>query len=64
MRNFLMAAAILTSLGATSLVAAHAEDFGGGNGQTGINAYLNEQATNAQLSDPTAPDSVRSHGRP
>ncbi len=66
MRNILFAA-----LAASTLLvgtAAMADEFNGQanqtQNQTGVNAYLDQQATNAQLSDPTAPDSIRSHGHP
>ena len=32
--------------------------------QGGVSAYLDNQATDAELADPTAPNSIRSHGHP
>ena len=67
MRNILMAAVAASALMVGT--AAMADDFSGqpqnqGQDQTGVNAYLDQQATQAQLSDPTARDSIRSHGHP
>ncbi len=61
MRNILLAAVAVSALFVGT--AAMADDFSGQT-QTGVNAYLDQQATSAQLSDPTAPDSLRSHGHP
>jgi hypothetical protein len=63
MRNILFAAVAVSALFVGT--AAMADEFGGQSpSQTGVNAYLDQQATGAQLSDPTAPDSIRSHGHP
>ncbi len=63
MRNILFAAVAASALFAGT--AAMADEFNGQpQTQAGVSAYLNQQATNAQLSDPTAPDSIRSHGHP
>ncbi len=63
MRNILLAAVAVSALFVGT--AAMADDFSGQTQtQTGVNAYLDQQATSAQLSDPTAPDSLRSHGHP
>ncbi len=65
MRNILFAAVAVSALFVGT--AAMADQFDGQNQtatQTGVNAYLDQQATGAQLSDPTAPDSIRSHGHP
>jgi hypothetical protein len=58
MRTTLFATVALAALIAAVSVA-RADDFGD---QSAAVAYLNQQATNAQLSDPTAPNSIRSHG--
>lgn len=67
MRNILFAAVAASALFAGT--AAMADDFNGQaaasqNGVSSYNAYLDQQATNAQLADPTAPNSLRSHGNP
>lgn len=66
MRNTLLAAVAL--FGLTVSTAALADDSGFGGSQTqdqqSVNAYLDQQSTNAQDADPTAPDSIRSHGHP
>ncbi len=66
MSKILLAALTLSML--TLGVVAKADDFAGQqnqqNQQTGVNAYLDDQATNSQLADPTARDSIRSHGHP
>ena len=62
MRNTLFAALALTALLAAGV--ARADEFGGTQTQTGVSAALDNQSANAQDSDPTARDSVRSHGRP
>ena len=45
-------------------VAANADEFAGQSGGQGYQAAVNDQAANAQMADPTAPNSFRSHGRP
>ena len=63
MRNFLMAAVAVTALMSASV--AMADEFNSPQQeQGGVNAYLDNQATDAQLADPTAPNSLRSHGHP
>lgn len=65
MRKTMMAAVAIVALFAGT--AAMADEFNGQNQtqtQNGVNAYMDQQATNAQLADPTAPDSLRSHGHP
>ena len=68
MRNLLMAAVAVAALASGSV--AMADEFNGqpttGDHQTqaGVNTYLDEQATDAQFADPTAPNSLRSHGHP
>ena len=64
MRNILFAAIAASALFAGT--AAMADEFNGqaAANQNGINAYLDQQATNAQVADPTAPNSLRSHGNP
>ena len=64
MRNILFAAIAASALFAGT--AAMADEFNGqaANSQNGINAYLDQQATNSQLADPTAPNSLKSHGHP
>lgn len=65
MRTLLLAAVAASALFAGS--AAMADEFSGqaaAANQNGINAYLDQQAVNAQQADPTAPNSLRSHGRP
>ncbi len=63
MRNFLMAAVAVAALASGS--AAMADDtFGGQPAQAGVNSYLDQQATNSEFADPTAPNSIHSHGHP
>ena len=62
MRNFLMAAVAVAALATGSV--AMADEFNGQQTQGGVNAYLDQQATDSQLADPTAPSSIRSHGHP
>ena len=62
MRNFLIAAVAVAAL--ASGTAAMADEFNGQQSQAGVNAYLDQHATDAQLADPTAPTSIRSHGHP
>lgn len=64
MRNILFAAIAASALFAGT--AAMADEFNGqaANNQSSINAYLDQQAANSQLADPTAPNSLRSHGHP
>ena len=63
MRNILMAAVAAAALMSASV--AMADEFNNDQAQSnGVNAYLDNQATDAQLADPTAPDSIRSHGHP
>ena len=62
MRNFLMAAVAVAALASGSV--AMADEFNGQQSQAGVNAYLDQQATDAQMADPTAPNSIRSHGHP
>ncbi len=62
MRNFLMAAVAVAALASGTV--AMADEFNGQQAQGGVNAYLDQQATDAQLADPTAPNSIRSHGHP
>jgi len=63
MRNLLMAAVAATALMGASV--AMADEFNSPQQQQGgVSAYLDNQATNAELADPTAPDSIRSHGHP
>lgn len=42
------------------------DEFGGkpDQGQSAVDSYLNAQARDAQLADPTARDSLRTHGNP
>ena len=61
MRNFIMAAVAVAALASGSV--AMADEFNGQQqSQGGVNAYLDQQATNAQDADPTAPSSLHSHG--
>lgn len=65
MRNILFATVAVFGLALAST--AMADDFTGdnhGTDQQGVSVYMDQQATNAQLSDPTAPNSIRSHGHP
>ena len=63
MRNFLMAAVAVAALASGSV--AMADEFNGQQqSQGGVNAYLDQQATSSEFADPTAPDSIRSHGHP
>lgn len=63
MRKFLMAAVAVAALASGSV--AMAEDaFDSQQAQPGVNAYLDQQSTTAQDSDPTAPSSIHSHGHP
>ncbi len=64
MRNILFAAIAASALFAGT--AAMADEFNGqaANSQNGVSAYLDQQATNSQLADPTAPNSLKSHGHP
>ncbi len=64
MRNILFAAVAASALVVGT--AAMADEFNGQqqSAQNGVSAYLDQQATNAQLADPTAPNSLRSHGHP
>ena len=71
MRNFIFAALTATALlggaataRADDFRAAAADDMTGHFtvNQAAVGAYLDTQAANSQLSDPTAPDSIRSHG--
>ncbi len=67
MRNLLMAAVAVAVLSSGGV--AMADEFNGTDNQThgtqgGVSAYLDQQATTAELADPTAPNSLRSHGHP
>ena len=62
MRNFLMAAVAVAALASGSV--AMADEFNGQQSQGGVNAYLDQQATNSEFADPTAPNSIHSHGHP
>lgn len=76
MRNTILAAFAVAALVAGAS-AAKADEFGqrqanapqayqdNGNPNatdSGASAYLDQQAVNSELSDPTAPNSIRSHG--
>ena len=62
MRKFLMAAVAVAAMAGGSV--AMADEFNGQQqSQAGINAYLDQQAVNAEDADPTAPHSLRSGGR-
>ena len=61
--NKTLLAAATVSLLALSAVA-KAEDMSGQPTDNGWSAYANQQATDAQVSDPTVPNSLRSHGHP
>ncbi len=60
--RILLAAIILAALAAGAV--ANADEFGGRTTSEGANAALDKQAKDAGLSDPTARDSLRSHGQP
>ena len=62
MRNYIMAAIAVAALAGGTV--ARADEFNGQQDQGGPSAYLDQQATNSQFADPTAPDSLRSHGKP
>ncbi len=68
MRSFILAAAAVAALASGGV--AMADEFNGqpngGDHQTqaGINTYLDQQATDAEFADPTAPNSLHSHGKP
>ena len=62
MRNFLMAAVAVAALASGSV--AIADEFDGQQSQGGLKAYLDQQATDSEFADPTAPDSIHSHGHP
>ncbi len=62
-----MRTSILTALALAALVAGssvvRADEFAGQQqANAGANTYLDQQAKNSGLSDPTAPNSIRSHG--
>ena len=64
MRTSILTAFTLAALVAGSAVA-RADDFDGRQqSNSGANAYLDQQAKNSGLADPTAPNSLRSHGNP
>ncbi len=63
MRNFLMAAVAAAALMSASV--AMADEFNSPQQQQGgVSAYLDNQATNSEFADPTAPNSIHSHGHP
>ncbi len=62
MRNFLMAAVAAAALMSASV--AMADEFNSPQQQGGVSAYLDNQATNSEFADPTAPNSIHSHGHP
>ena len=61
MRSFLLGLALLGSLAAG---AARADEFDGQQSSASAIAALDRSAVDAQQADPTAANSVRSHGRP
>ncbi len=68
MRNFIMAAVAVAALASGSVAMADElngqQNTGEHQTQAGVSTYLDEQATDAQFADPTAPNSFRSHGKP
>ena len=58
----LIAAATVTLLALSA--GAKADEMSGQTSDNGYSTYANQQATDAQVSDPTVPNSLRSHGRP
>ena len=57
------AAVALRGSAETMAGAANDEFSGQGNGSS-VGSYVNRQAVDAQLADPTSPNSLRNHGRP
>ncbi len=62
MRHIILAAAIAFAALGASL--AMADEFAGQNEQAATAAAVDRQATDSGFADPTAPSSLRSHGRP
>ncbi len=64
MRTIFCTALLLAGLSGGT--AALADDFSGGppSNAAAASAALDRQATASQFADPTAPDSLRSHGHP
>jgi cytochrome c-type biogenesis protein CcmH/NrfF len=69
MRNILFAAVAVLSLASATAAVAQEDTNGFGSddqqqNQQAVSSYLNNQSVQAEDSDPTAPDSIRSHGHP
>lgn len=62
MRNIILAAAIAFAALGVSL--ATADEFAGQNEQAATSAAVDRRASDSSFADPTAPSSLRSHGRP